>query len=683
MRFSVRVNLFALLVAAVAQAAAPGAGPAATFTKALDAYFGDDPYRAIVLDRETLSRPDAGPLREPALYVLGESFASIHLYEKSEDALNGLLVEFPSGRFAPLALRELARIFFDLREYGAVVNLAQDYQASPAETAAPAEFWYLLGQSNYILGRAAQAREPLLRVASGTPFYPFARFTLAQVEFNLGHADGALGMLGEVAGLPQAPPLLREKAMRVSGMILYQQKRYGESMRAYQAIAQSSSLYGVTRIDEAFAADAAGDSQTAQRAFGDAMERSDDDLIRTEARVAVGRFLNRQQKIAAARTLFEQALGELKARETRLRQAVDVESNFRQCFDELVAFSRQSTGALRRQHLTEDLDLLRSALSSTVGLAYEHPLIAAPEKLSPKSYLFPLMQHHFHNPALIETFVDLSVEIEDLDGRIGKLADEIRGLEKTWDKSPPLMIAEVSDPVTEALHQVMWLAFSRFDLTGRFYDALAVNEKMDPASSLEEKQRALSATLDTLRLILYGQHQLPTRQQVEVLMEGARRTLESGNLPGLKSQRIRDGFIEEWRSDRDSMGYVLENLDLKQRQMTSALSGVPLRSRNINLPVLTTMTEWLTALEQLTSKYQYIDREKPERPWHLAGKSGEVVALLGDASRELRAMNERSFAVLRTQARELVDKEQYRHSLIVAEAEEGIADALFQERQGR
>lgn len=672
--------LFSLVGSA---AAAPTAGPVTTFVKALDAYFGEEPYRAIVLLRESMARPDAAPLREASLYVLGQSFAAIHLNEKAEDSLHGLLLEYPNGRFAPVALRELARIFFNLREYGAVINLEQSFRGTVSESAFPVELLYLLGQSNYLLGRKQQARDPLLRVIPGTPFYPFARFTLAQVEFSLGRSDVALAALAAVVAAAEAPPLLREKAVRLTGMILYQQKRYAESVRAYESIGEGSSLYGTTRIDLALAAEAAGDSETARQAFSDAMDRADDDLIRTEARVAVGRFLNRQQKSAAARSLFEQALSELKTREGKLREEVEVDGRFREVFGDLVTFARQSGAAPHRQRLAEDLDILRATLQSTMGVSYDRAPIAGAEKFSPKTYLFPLLQRHFHNPAAIETFVELAVEIEDLQKQIAVLEHEIRKQASTWNRTPPITGAEVPDSTPQALGQMVWLLFANFDLASRFYDALAVNEKIDVPSSVREKQRALAATTGGLRLTLYGDRRLPSKENIAAMMESARQKLEGGGLPGLQSQKIREGFLDEWRSDRDSLSFVIENLDLKERQMTSALAGVLLRSRNVNLPVLTTMTDWLTALQQLTSKYRYIDSEREQRPWYLAGRNEEAASLLAAAGIDLTSLRERAVTVLRDEAREIVGKEQFRHSLIVAQAEEGIADAMYEERSGR
>ncbi|MGH7805290.1 MAG: tetratricopeptide repeat protein, partial [Candidatus Binatia bacterium] len=100
----------------------------ATFEKGLDAYFGEQPARAVTLLGDTMARADSRQYREPTLYVLGKSFAQLHLYEKAEDQLRAVLAEFPRGRFAPLAIRELARIFFDLREYGALINVEQTYR---------------------------------------------------------------------------------------------------------------------------------------------------------------------------------------------------------------------------------------------------------------------------------------------------------------------------------------------------------------------------------------------------------------------------------------------------------------------------------------------------------------------------------------------------------------------------
>ena len=117
--------------------------------------------------------------------------------------------------------------------------------------------------------------------------------------------------------------------------------------------------------------------------------------------------------------------------------------------------------------------------------------------------------------------------------------------------------------------------------------------------------------------------------------------------------------------------------------MTGALRGVGLRARNLNLPVLTTMTEWLTALQQLETKYKYIELDRDKRPWHLAGHGGDIDGMLARSSQNLDTLRSRAVVVLRETARQLVDKEQARHSLVVAQAEEGIADALFEERAGR
>jgi tetratricopeptide (TPR) repeat protein len=673
--------LFAVLLSVRADAAAP-AGPAATFAKALDAYFSEQPYRTIVLVHESMARADTAALREASLYLLGQSFASIHLYEKAEDSLSALLSQFPNGRFAPIALRELGRIFFNLHEYAAVVNLEQTFRGQISSGAIPAEFWYLVGESDYLLGRKQQAREPLLRVTAGTPFYPFALYTLAQVEFSLGRPDAALGALSTVTSTPGTPEILRDRAVRVMGMILYQQKRYGDSMQAYRSIGASSTLYGQTRVDLALAADAAGDTDGARQAFTDAMDHADDDLIRTEARVAVGRFLNRREKPAAARTLFEQAMTDLRTREAKLQQAVGSEPEFRETFDELVTFARQPGGTPRRERLAEDLQLMRGVLAS-MGVAYEHANIAGFEKLSPKSYLFPMMQRHFHNPAIVETFVELAVETEDLKKQVEKLETEIRGQAATWNANPPIKTGAVPEPTANALREMVWLLFGNYDLGTRFYDSLALSEKIDQATVIREKQRKLGETTEGIRLILFGQNRVPVKQDLVYTMESAREKIQSGTIPGMLAQKVREGFLQEWKADLDSVTYVADNLDLKERQMNSALTGVPLRARNVNLPVLSTMTEWLTALQQLVWKYRYIEVERDQRPWYLAGKNEEVASILVRMRGDLDVLEARSQQVLRDVARELINKEQLRHSLIVAQAEEGIADALFQERAQR
>jgi hypothetical protein len=166
-------------------------------------------------------------------------------------------------------------------------------------------------------------------------------------------------------------------------------------------------------------------------------------------------------------------------------------------------------------------------------------------------------------------------------------------------------------------------------------------------------------------------------------MEAAREKIQSGTLPGMLAQQVRQGFLQEWKADLDSLTYVFDNLDLKERQMRSALNGVPLRARNVNLPVLSTMTEWLSAMQQLLWKYRYIDVERAKRPWFLAGMNESVAGILGGIRGDLDVLQARSQQVLREVARDLIGKEQVRHALIVAQAEEGIADALFQERQQR
>src|SRR5438552_1775462 len=97
---SLLLALVAFLWVARIATAASAAGPAATFVKALDAYFTDQPYRTVVLVHEALAKPELASMREAGLYMLGQSFASMHLYEKAEDSLQALLAEFPSGRFA-------------------------------------------------------------------------------------------------------------------------------------------------------------------------------------------------------------------------------------------------------------------------------------------------------------------------------------------------------------------------------------------------------------------------------------------------------------------------------------------------------------------------------------------------------------------------------------------------------
>ena len=679
-----RLTALVLLAAIVAWApGARGESPVSKFTRGLDAYFGEQPYRAIVLVRESMTRPDAGPLREPSLYVLGQCFAQIHLYEKSEDSFNALLLEFPTGRFAPRAMREMARIFFGLREYGAVVNLERAQRGRVPENAIPAEFWYLLGQSQYMLGRHAEARAPLLKVRPGTPYHPFALYTLAQVEFTQDDPEAALRQLSSVVASAEAPSLLRDRAHRMRGMILYQQRRYRESVAAYESIREESPLYGVTRVDIALSAEADGDSETAREAFRAAMDGATDDLIRTEAKVAVGRFLNRQNKGGAARSLFQQAVQELAAREARLRENVDSASRFRETFRELVAFGRQGGGAPRRERLAEDYEMLRTNLLGSLGVAYERPPAPVPETIKPETYLFPLLQQHYHRPATIETFVGLSIEIDDLRKQLQLLEKDLRAQAGTWDRTPPLREGEVPEAATQAIGQMVWLLFAHFDLFSRFYDALAVDEKVDEPTSLREKKQALASTTWGLRLILFGERELPSAESLLQMMEGARQKIESGNIPGMRAEKVQRGFLQELRTDRDSLTYVLEHLSLKERQMASALSGVPLRSRNLNLPVLSTMTDWLTALQQLVSKYRYIELERADRPWVLAGRSTDVVSVLTGIDSDLGALEQRAVEVVRNVARELVAKEQYRHSLVTAQAEEGIADALYQERSTR
>ena len=676
-----RVSVLFAVLLSVRVEAAPTA-PTATFAKALDAYFNEQPYRTIVLVHESMARPDTAQLREASLYLLGQSFASIHLYEKAEDSLSALLAQFPNGRFAPIALRELGRIFFNLHEYAAVVNLEQTFRGQISSGAIPAEFWYLVGQSNYLLGRKQQARDPLLRVPSGTPFYPFALYTLAQVEFSLSRPDAALGALSTVTSTSATPELLRDRAVRAMGMILYQQRRYGDSMQAYRSISQSSTLYGQTRVDLALAADAAGDTEAARQAFTDAMDHADDDLIRTEARVAVGRFLNRREKPAAARTLFEQAMTDLRTREARLQQGVSSDQDFAATFAELVTFARQTGGTPRRERLAEDLQLMRAVLGS-MGAKYEHANISGFEKLSPKTYLFPMMQRHFHNPAIVETFVELAVETEDLKKQVAALETEIRNQADSWNANPPIKTGAVSEATANTLREMVWLLFGNYDLGTRFYDALALNEKVDQATVIREKQRALGETTEGIRLILFGQPRVPPKQDLVYTMEAAREKIQSGTIPGMLAQKVREGFLQEWKADLDSVTYVADNLDLKERQMNSALTGVPLRARNVNLPVLSTMTEWLTALQQLVWKYRYIEIERDQRPWYLSGKNADVAALLARIRGDLDVLEGRSEQVLRDVAQTLIAREQTRHSLIVAQAEEGIADALFQERAQR
>lgn len=681
---SALVALCALLALAPCALAA-GAGDATErFTRGLDAYFSGEPYRAIVLVREAMHRPGGEGLREAGLYVLGMSFARIHLYEKSEDALNSLLARFPQSRFAPVAMRELARIFFQLREFGAVVNLEATRRERIPDGRLLPEFWYLLGQSRYMLGEYGEARTPLVRVPPGSPFYPFARYTLAQVEFSQDAPEAALRTLPSVIGAGNAPPLLRDKARRMQGMILYQEKRFQESLSAYRGIPPSSPIFGVSRVDIALAAEAAGNAEAARDAFQEAMTEAGDDLIRTESKVAIGRFLNRQRRSAAARTLFEEAVRELKERSRKLRQNIDDPTLASRTFEELVAFGRQGSASTRAQRLNEDYELLRGNLMGNFGIRYERPPPEPAEKLTPSTYLFPLLQRHFHDPATIETFVGLTIEIGDLEEQFGLLEADLRRQAGAWSdaEKPPRDLTPPPE-AEAAIQQCVWLLFAHFDLVSRFYDSLAVDERVDAKTSLQAKRQALATITDGLRLVLFGNRALPGPESVRGMMEIARRKIESGEIPGMRAQKVRKGFLDEWRMDRDSIGYVLENLDLKQRQMMSALSGVPLRSRNLNLPVLSTMTEWLVALRRLTDKYRYIELEPKDRPWYLAGRNAEIVSMLSSTARGLGTLRNHSRIVIRDVARELVTKEELRHSLVTAQAEEGIADALYEERSGR
>ena len=674
--------MLTLAVGVVLARAATSSPPAATFVKALDAYFADQPYRTVVLVHEAMAKPDLGRMREAGLYMLGQSFASMHLYEKAEDSFQALLAEFPNGQFGPIALRELGRVFFNLHEYAAVVNLEQNMRGQ-ITAGVPVEFWYLVGESNYLLGRRQQAREPLMRVPQGSPFFPFARYTLAQVEFSLDRPQAALAALSDVTSSPGVPDILRDRAIRISGMVLYSQRRYPEAMQIYRSIGEASPLYGQSRVDLALAADAAGDSDAARQAFTDAMEHASDDLIRTEATVAVGRFLNRRQKPGAARTLFEQSLSDLKTREGKLANSVGSDPEYLKTFGELVTFARQSGGRPRNERLAEDLQLLRAALAQNTGANYDHAPIAGSEKLTPTSYLFPLLQKHYHSPAIIETFVELAVEVEDLKKQVAKLETDIRGQSSSWGTSPPMKTGAIPEATTDALHELVWLLYGNYDLATRFYDALAINEKIDQATVIRQKQVALGATIEGLRMVLFGQPQSPDKQDLFYTLDAAREKIASGSIPGMLAQQVREGFLQEWKADRDSLSYVVDNLDLKERQMNSALVGVPLRARNVNLPVLSTMADWLTALQQRVWKYRDIDVERDQRPWYLAGKNEAVASILTRASRDLDVLEGQSQQVLRDVARDLVNKEQVRDSLIAAQAEEGIADALFQERSSR
>jgi hypothetical protein len=60
-----------------------------------------------------------------------------------------------------------------------------------------------------------------------------------------------------------------------------------------------------------------------------------------------------------------------------------------------------------------------------------------------------------------------------------------------------------------------------------------------------------------------------------------------------------------------------------------------------------------------------------------------VASILARMRGDLDVLEARSQQVLREVAQSLINKEQLRHSLIVAQAEEGIADAMFQERAQR
>ena len=673
------VRLLAFLLSlAIVRVAAAAPSQSSNFERGLDAYFAEQPARAATFLGDSMARSDSRTLREPTLYVLGKCFAQLHLYEKGEDQLRAVLAEFPQGRFAPLALRELARIFFDLREYGALINVEQTYRGTLPASAYPAEFWYLVGQSNYLLGRKNEARDPLFRVAPGTDWYPYARFTLAQVEFASGRPDRALGYLQEVTNASEAPGLLRERALRVAGMILYEQKRYTDSVKAYQGIADSSVLFGATRLDLALAAEAIGDTETVGEALSDAVESSSDDLVRAEAQVAFGRLFNRARQGSKARTLFEKALVDLREREGRLKSDVGSDSQFRAAFDELVTFARQNRAVLRRQRLNEDLEIMRQA-----GVAAGRASLAGVEKVSPKTYLFGFLHRHFHNPALIEVFVELTVEIEDFRREIESMSAALREYNAAFTVSPAIPASRVPEELNDRLRSLQFLVLADFDLTSRFYDALAVSEQMDANAAIREKQNALARTTESLRVLLLGSRELPSRQALLNSLDRAAKLISAGELKGLASTKIREGFLQEVRSDHDSISYVLDNLQLKERQMTGALRGVGLRARNLNLPVLTTMTEWLHALQQLETKYKYIEIDRDKRPWHLAGHSGDLEAMLSRSAQNLDGLRSRALIVLRETARQLVDKEQARHSLIVAQAEEGIADALFDERAGR
>ncbi|MEA2624169.1 MAG: hypothetical protein QOD06_214 [Candidatus Binatota bacterium] len=676
---SVRVTSLLVFLALVAclepAAAAESAG--AIYARALDAYFDEEPYRALVLIREAANRPDAKSLRQPALYLTGKCFASIHLYEKAEDALRLLLEEAPRGRFAPAALRELARIFFDLREFAAVVNLETAYRGDLPSV--PAEVSYVVGQSNYLLGRNQEARAVLARVPRGE-FFPFARFTIAQVEFTLDRPDDAIGDLGKVIASPAAPPLLRDKARRIAGMIQYQRKRYRESMGSYRSIGQKSRLFSTTRIDLALAAEAAGDAGAVREALRQAMDGAADDGIRAEAQVAFGRIFNREASSETARTLFEQAIADLRTRERRLREAVEVEERFGEVFADLIAFARQGQARWKRARLAEDLSLLGGTAERLTGSPYEHDEIEGPSTLSPRSVLFPLLLDHFHDRSTIETFVDLSVELEDLEKSSARLAEEIRGHSSAFRSDPPAKASEVDEDVRELPPQIVWLALAQYDLTSRLYDALAMAERIDPDAAVVEKRRALASTTRMLRLVLAGRRDLPSKASLLSMMSRARDAIANEGIPGLASETVRQGLLEEWRTDRDSLEYVLDNLDLKERQMASALAGVPLRSRNLNLPVLTAMIDWLTALERLESKYRWVAVEPAARPWHLAGRADDLVRELERSDRDLAVLRGRAVTVLRGEARQLVQREGLRQSLIVAQAEDGIADALFEAR---
>ena len=176
------VALLALFLLS-AQAWAQTQGSVGDLKDGLDQFRNGQYDRAILLFRNVISDPKAGPEKAVAYFLISKSYMAVGKLDDAEHSLEYYLTTYPGAADFEEASYQKGRLLFMQDEYDSAVQVLQSFIRAYPKSAFVSSAWFWVGESLYGLGQLDDALAVYQKIV--TDFPTSVKLEAAQYKVSL------------------------------------------------------------------------------------------------------------------------------------------------------------------------------------------------------------------------------------------------------------------------------------------------------------------------------------------------------------------------------------------------------------------------------------------------------------------------------------------------------------------